>query len=498
MKGILRKILVYVTVLTATLSAAGQMPIMFRMREPEPPDSADVEHAEKKHFWRAAAMMEGVNAGLLLFDRFVIDKPCSHISFKTIKKNFTQGFKWDNDPLGTNMFAHPYNGSLFYNAARSNGFNYWQSSMFAIAGSATWEFICENEPPSTNDIISTPIGGIAVGEVLYRMSDLLINDTSTGAERGAREAGVFLLNPMRGLTRLITGDMWKHRATTGRQFGTPPVALQLSLGGKVLEYSHGGVRDFRGGACLGVTFEYGDRFEVHSAKPYDYFTMHANLNFISHQPMISRLNIEGRLIARELLDSHPDDLSIGMYQNFDYWDSDTISSNLRHAPYKLGVPASVGVGMMYRHTFSPRMAFDADLHFNGVILGGILTDYYNLDQRNYNLGSGFSLKAGVQLVWDKEKFCVSATHNLYRLYTWDGYPPTIDLSKVTDENDFNVQGDRSAATFGITEINAQLRVARRLYIGLQLCHLFRHTSYKYYPDVSSDVFVQSLMLIYKL
>ena len=92
----------------------------------------------------------------------------AYISLNTIKENFKHGFIRDNDKLGTNTFLHPYNGNLYFNAARANGFNLRQSELFAIAGSAMWEMFMENEYPSTNDIIATPIGGAALGEVLYR------------------------------------------------------------------------------------------------------------------------------------------------------------------------------------------------------------------------------------------------------------------------------------------------------------------------------------------
>ena len=132
-----------------------------------------------------------------------------------------------------------------------------------------------------------------------------------------------------------------------------------------------------------------------------------------------------------------------------------------------------------------------------MLLGGILTDFFNLDQRNYNLASGFSVKSGVQLTWDKERFCVSATNSLYRLFTWKGYSPTVNLRQV-DERTFNVMGDHSQATFSVTDINAQLRIWRKLYLGLQLTYFYRHTKYRDHPDVTSNVFMQSLQLIYKL
>lgn len=479
------------------MRTAAQMPIKFDVVEQQAPDSVDVADSEKKNFWRASGTVFGFNWLLWGYDRYIRKGDFAHISLNSVKENFKHGFKWDNDNLGDNMFLHPYSGNLYFNAARSNGYNFWQSSLFAVGGSAMWEMFMECEYPSTNDIICTPIGGMVLGEMTYRISDTMIDVRTSGAERAVRETGVFIVNPMRGFTRLITGDMWKTRPTSGQVFGTPAVGIQMSGGTKVMEFSHDGVRDTRIGGTLGITMEYGDRFEVHSAKPYDYFTFHANLNFITHQPLLSRLNVQGRLLARELLDNHADDLSIGLYQDFDYYDSDSVSTALRKVPYKLGVPASLGAGLMYRNRLTPRMVFDADLHVNAVILGGILTDWFNLDQRNYNLGSGFSLKGGLQLTWDKEKFCVSATTAFYRLFTWKGYSPKVNLHEVNYKT-FNVMGDYSQASFAMTEVNAQLRLWRKLYLGLQLNYFYRHTKYRYHPSVSSNVFMQSLQLIYKL
>lgn len=91
------------------------------------PDSCDVARLEKKSFWRASAETVGFNIGLWAFDRYVQKGHYAYINFGTIKENFKHGFEWDDDHLSTNMFAHPYNGSLFYNAGRSNGYNFWQS-----------------------------------------------------------------------------------------------------------------------------------------------------------------------------------------------------------------------------------------------------------------------------------------------------------------------------------------------------------------------------------
>lgn len=169
------------------------------------PDSADVRMHEHKAFWRAGAETVGFNIGLWAFDRYVLKGHYAYISWNTIKENFRHGFEWDDDHLHTNMFDHPYNGSIFFNAGRSNGFNFWQSELFAIGGSAMWEMFMECEYPSTNDIIATPIGGAALGEVLYRTSDLILDDRSTGGERFGREFAAFLVDPMKGINRIVTG-----------------------------------------------------------------------------------------------------------------------------------------------------------------------------------------------------------------------------------------------------------------------------------------------------
>lgn len=474
------------------------MPIKYSVADTLPPDSADLAYYGKRHFWQAAATVAGFNVALWSYDRFIEHGDFAYISLHSIKENFRHGFIWDNDKLGTNMFLHPYTGNLYFNGARANGFNFWQSSLFAIGGSAMWELFMECEYPSTNDIIATPIGGIAIGEVAWRASDALLDDRTTGRQRFVREASAFVINPMRGLTRIINGDAWRHRLSSGKTCGVPNVGVEISLGPKIIEFKHDGYSDHKVGAQLNLNLEYGDRFEVHSKLPYDYFTLHAGLNFMSSQPVLSELQITGRLLARELLDSYQNqDLSLGIYQHFDYYDSDTISHTHSKCPYKLGIPASLGVGTMYRNTTNPRVIFDTYAHFNGVFLGSILSDYYRLDERNYNWAMGWAAKIGAQIALSNKRFSASLLSSVYRLYTFKGYPPETNL-RTADRRTLNVMGDHSSATFGVTSFNAQVRVLRRLYLGITLKHIYRSTHYRDYPSVASSAFTQSFSVIYKL
>lgn len=54
---------------------------------------------------------------------------------RTIRDNLNTGFVWDNDVFIMNMFAHPYHGNLYFNVARSNGMNFWESAPNALGGS---------------------------------------------------------------------------------------------------------------------------------------------------------------------------------------------------------------------------------------------------------------------------------------------------------------------------------------------------------------------------
>lgn len=68
-----------------------------------------------------------------------------------------------------------------------------------------WELFMECEYPSANDIIATPIGGAALGEAFFRTSDMILDERASGGERFGRELAAFIISPMRGINRIITG-----------------------------------------------------------------------------------------------------------------------------------------------------------------------------------------------------------------------------------------------------------------------------------------------------
>ena len=95
-----------------------------------------------------------------LYDHYVAKFSYSDISFKSIAHNLNpDSWGFDQDIFLTNQFGHPYQGSYFFNALRTNGYSFWQSVPGSFAGSYIWETAGENDSPDINDFINTGMGG---------------------------------------------------------------------------------------------------------------------------------------------------------------------------------------------------------------------------------------------------------------------------------------------------------------------------------------------------
>ncbi|HEV8551496.1 MAG TPA: DUF3943 domain-containing protein, partial [Polyangiaceae bacterium] len=85
------------------------------------------------------------------------------LSFR--QKLTCQACALDQNFFDTNFVTHPLAGTLYYIAARGNRLNVLESFGYAFAMSTFWEFIGEfRERVSVNDMIVTPLAGLAIGE----------------------------------------------------------------------------------------------------------------------------------------------------------------------------------------------------------------------------------------------------------------------------------------------------------------------------------------------
>lgn len=251
---------------------------------------------QNKQFITSAIEVVGINVFVNSFDRYVLDAEFAQISFNSIKHNIEYGFVWDNDKFSTNLFFHPYHGSLYFNSARSNGLSFLESSPYAFLGSLMWETCGEIEPPAINDLFATTVGGICLGEITFRLSDLILDDRTTGWERFFRELLCTAISPMKGFNRLLNGDAWKIRNEYYKyhDFDSIPVSLSLTAGQRYL-CDHSNFTKGEGNPFVSIGVDYGKIFELEKNKPYEYFTGELSFGLSKNQPLISHVSFLGRL-----------------------------------------------------------------------------------------------------------------------------------------------------------------------------------------------------------
>ena len=458
---------------------------------------------EPKRYWQAAAEATGINVGVQLFDRYALNSDFAQTTLNSLKRNFTDGMVWDNDFFITNLFAHPYHGNLSFNAARSNGLSFWESAPYALGGSLMWEFLGETEPPAINDVIATTCGGIAIGEMTHRLSRTVLDDRDRGGSRFLREAAATIINPIQGLHRIFSGDAWRVRRDHYRyhDFSKIPVDMSFSVGWRYLA-DNGAL--FRGihAPYVNITLMYGTPVdgERHTT-PYDFFDLEMNAAFGGGQPFVNTLNIVGRLWSTPILDKKDMAGEFGIYQHFNYYDAKPIEDGSELTPYRISEAAGFGPGFILSLPQTGAMTkLEQRIFMSGILLGGTKSDYFNVIERDYNMGSGFSVKSKTQIEFGKfGRFMLNAKY--FRIYTWKGYEDK-DLQAFADGTKdlhyLNVQGDRSNAMLLVVNPVMEIHLAKQWSVTLSGAYYSRRTFYKYHDMVKANTFETKLGLTCRL
>ena len=121
-----------------------------------------------------------------------------------------KGPVWDGDNFIFNYILHPYAGAVYYMGARSIGFNQLGSFLYCTAISTIfWEYGIEAfmEKPSIQDLILTPLSGLLLGEVFYKLKRKIVSD---GYRLwGSRVWGnivAFIIDPVNEVIGLFAGN----------------------------------------------------------------------------------------------------------------------------------------------------------------------------------------------------------------------------------------------------------------------------------------------------
>ncbi len=195
----------------------------------------------------------------------------NQISPRSWWANLDHGLTYDDNEFKTNQYLHPWNGANYFNTSRSNGFGFWASTLFSLGGAFFWECCGETHPMSFNDLISTGIGGMAVGEEMYRVTNQLLDNEDTGFSRVLREAGGFVIAPVRGFNRLVSGRAKTQHAnpTDPLDFRGPHARFFVMTGARIIGEGESISENTNTYGLIGISHSFGSVFDNARRKPFD-------------------------------------------------------------------------------------------------------------------------------------------------------------------------------------------------------------------------------------
>ena len=143
---------------------------------------------------------------------------------------------WDGDSFIFNYILHPYAGAVYYMGARSIGFNRLGSFLYCTAISTVfWEYGIEAfmEKPSIQDLILTPLSGLFLGEVFYKLKRKIVGDGyRLWGSRFWGNVVAFLIDPVNEVIGLFAGNPCREKLKKERSFsvGGAPWAVPVDGG----------------------------------------------------------------------------------------------------------------------------------------------------------------------------------------------------------------------------------------------------------------------------
>jgi hypothetical protein len=391
----------------------------------------------------------------------------SHVGPTTWKHNLQTGWEWDTDRFGMNFFFHPLTGGTYYMSARASGYSYLESLPFTFLGSLIWEYFGENTLPSYNDIINTTASGVLFGEILYRVTSLIIDERTTGAERIFREFGAFILSPGRTFSRLLQGKL--TRVIAKEIYQKEPFNIALAAGAhwfnKGTTFATGSTSGF-----LDIHLDYGNPFEIRPRKPFDFFKIRLDLSYGANVGIKYLSNVVGYgLLFGKTSHSGKWDFLVGAFQHYNFWDSRV---------FEIGV-LGFGAGVIAKWQLSKESNFQGAVHLGLVPLAASNSPDIDIVEagvhgRNYDYSGGGEFKFEGTLNLGKIGQ-LTAIYYFYGLRTYVGPSGTKNIS--------------------IFKPRAAVRISNNLSLGLEYLYYYKDTNFRDFPEVHMSSSEQKLYLM---
>ncbi len=444
----------------------------------------------KKHYFTALGAMLLDNIFISSYNRFVSKAHWAQVTWDDAKEFYKHDMEWDTDWYWTNFVLHPYQGSLYYMGARSANLNAGESFAVTVLGSTIWEYFCETNAPSKNDMVYTTVGAFAVGEMLYRLS--------IEAEPKSRLARR-IINPDSMFTEWVTGEA--PRGTTGNidSFSLRFIAGTTHAHTAFEKVFSNDTEIFPVFAGPEFAVVYNDPYGWDSNTPYSQFelTMGAQFGAGSGEGE-SKLNEKfmydihitsnGMLFSRAVNWGDNKDTTIGLIFDYDFiWHSFIELSSL-----------SPGFAIKQRINHHGGSKSEWQIHIDALMLG--TTDYY------YYRRDGALEPKGI----------ISAPDYTFRDYNYTYGNETVLKYKYTGKNGWILDTDFHGYAMrvfcnqlqlnmtsgweliGIATVNAELPVNEKVNIGLGNQVYLKKTIYDEIPEIFQTVYTGSIFARLKL
>ena len=390
-------------------------------------------------FWQAAGGVALANWVTWAYNWYVQRWPWARVGVDTWGHNLRQGFVWDNDCFLDNQLAHPYHGSMYHNSARASGYGFWASLPFVAAGSASWELFGENIQASLNDLVNTTVGGMALGEVTYRLSALV--GSGRGSKRAGlgRKLGAFVASPMASAHDLLDGSADDNHGAARPTVDAP---VRFAVGRQARQ------------PFLELAVQSGDPFGSNFARPYDAFEFRMRVSPTSD--VVQHVGISGLLVRHRLTESRNGELFFGVFQHYDYDELPGIKSSGH----------SVSTALLYQRSFAGRNRLALSAHAEGLLLGGVSSDHGSYWRRDFDLGPGAGARLAASLIRDQREW-LRLDGRLLWLHS--------------------IHGSEADHLTSFIRIGAEIPVGGSLGVGGDLALTTRHSRYREFASVTRRV-----------
>jgi Domain of unknown function (DUF3943) len=430
------------------------------------PDSMLIITSPATHPWYAAGEVVVINVITNRYNAWMReDGSFAYVSWESWKKNLQTELEWDWNGFATNFIGHPYQGSTYFNTGRSLGLEFWESAPYAVFGSLMWEYLGETHPPSYNDLVTTSLGGIYLGEMLHRLSEQILDDRSSGSGRIGRELSAAVLNPSRAFNRLVSGRASQTKSS--RNHIRMPASGHLALGGDFI-VKRFGIDNRPDRAILDYGLLYGDPFSRFGpARPFDFFTLRSSFKFTNAPDRkIPYLNIYsyGSIFRKVLRNNDHKSHAVGLFQHFDY---------IHNPSIEIGAMSFSG-SFISKYRLSNNVRLTSIAQLGPSVLSGAKSEYVEVeeysddpgDTRDYIMGPGVIAKFDLLIEHD------TLGQLALRYAHW---------------SIFTQSGPAGSEHLNIVSSRYSVPVWKRFGLGVEWLYFNRDALYDDYPDVKKEL-----------